>query len=253
MIGEEFSSGDSFVHRFDPRIKIVVAVLFSIVIAMADRLAVVLSGLFFSVVLTAIARLRIKEISYRLLIVNGFIFLLWVFLPFTFPGETLFSIGTLSASRDGVMYTLLVTIKSNTIILSCIALLATSSITTLVHALRHLYVPDKLVHLFFFCYRYIHVIHFEYIRLMNALKIRCFKPKTDIHTYRTYAHLVGMLLLKSYDRSKRVYNAMLCRGFKGKFWMLDHFSLKKSDLVSGIVMLLCIIGLVILQWGRTIL
>ena len=253
MIGEEFSSGDSFIHRIDPRIKIVIVVLFSIVIAVADRFPVLFSGVFFSVGLIAIARLSIIKVLYRLLIVNGFIFLLWVFLPFTFPGETLFSIGALNASRDGVIYALLITIKSNAIILASIALLATSSITTLVHALRHIYVPDKLVHLFFFCYRYINVIYLEYVRLTNAMKIRCFKPKTNMHTYKTYAYLVGMLLLKSYDRSERVYNAMLCRGFKGKFWMLDHFSLKKSDLVSGIIMLICIIGLVLLQWGQIVL
>lgn len=253
MIGEEFSSGDSFVHRLDPRIKIIIAILFSIVVAVADRFPVLLLGLFFSICLIAIARLSIKKISYRLLIVNGFIFLLWIFLPFTFPGETLFSLGALNASRDGVMYALLITIKSNTIILTSIALLATSSITTLVHALRHLYIPDKLIHLFFFCYRYIYVIYFEYVRLTNAMKIRCFKPKTNMHTYRTYAYLVGMLLLKSYDRSEGVYKAMLCRGFKGKFWVLDHFSLKKSDMVSGIMMFLYIIGLVILQWRQIIL
>ncbi|MFH1626040.1 MAG: cobalt ECF transporter T component CbiQ [Pseudomonadota bacterium] len=253
MIGEEFSSGDSFVHRIDPRIKVVIAVLFSIVVAVADRFSVLLLGLFFSVGLISVARLSIRKISYRLLIVNGFILLLWVFLPFTFPGATLFSLGPLTASRDGVMYALTITIKSNTIILTSIALLATSSVTTLVHALRHLYVPDKLVHLFFFCYRYIHVIHLEYVRLTNAMKIRCFKPKTNMHTYRTYAYLVGMLLLKSYDRSERVYQAMLCRGFKGKFWVLDHFSLKKSDMVAGIMMFLYIMALVIFQWGQIIL
>lgn len=253
MIREGFSLGHSFIHRLDPRVKLVIAILFSIVVAVADRFTVLLSGLLFSLIVIAMARLKIREVFYRLLVVNGFILLLWIFLPFTFPGDTLFSIGRLTASREGVIYSLLITIKSNTIILSCIALIATSSITTLVHAMRHLYVPDKLVHLFFFCYRYIHVIHLEYTRLLNAMRIRCFTPKTNIHTYRTYAHLVAMLLLKSYDRSERVYNAMLCRGFKGNFWMLDHFSLKGSDLISGTVMLLYIVGLVFLQWGKTIL
>jgi len=253
MIREEFSSGDSFIHRLDPRVKLVVAILFSIVVAVADRFTVLLSGLLFSIVIIAMARLKVRQVSYRLLIVNGFILLLWIFLPFTFPGETLFSIGRFNASREGIIYSSLITIKSNSIILSCIALIATSSITTLVHALRHLYVPDKLVYLFFFCYRYIHVIHLEYTRLVNAMRIRCFRPRTNIHTYKSYAYLVGMLLLRSYDRSERVYSAMLCRGFKGKFWMLDHFSLKRSDLVSGVMMLLYIMGLVLLQWRETIL
>ncbi|NIR17569.1 MAG: cobalt ECF transporter T component CbiQ, partial [Desulfobacterales bacterium] len=65
--------------------------------------------------------------------------------------------------------------------------------------------------LLFFSYRYIHVIYLEYVRLLNAMKVRCFHPRSDVHTYKAYAHLVGMMLLKSYDRSERVYGAMLCR------------------------------------------
>lgn len=104
-----------------------------------------------------------------------------------------------------------------------IALLSTSSIFNLIHALHHLNFPEKLIQLFFFTYRHIYTIHSEYIKLNNAIKIRGFKPKTNLNTYKTYAYLVGMMLVRSYVRSKRVYDAMLCRGFKGKFWILDHF------------------------------
>ena len=116
------------------------------------------------------------------------------------------------------------------------------------HALRHLYVPEKLVNLFFFSFRYIHVIQEEYVRLSNALKIRCFRPKSNVHTYKTYAYLLGMLLLRSYDRSCRVYQAMLCRGFRGEFWMLDHFQIRKSDLIFGGVIVLFVLGIGFSQW-----
>jgi cobalt/nickel transport system permease protein len=59
-----------------------------------------------------------------------------------------------------------------------------------------------------------------------------------------------MMLLKSYDRSERVYDAMLCRGFKGKFWVLDHFSLKRADLILSIIMILSIAALGFLQWVK---
>jgi len=167
-------------------------------------------------------------------------------LPFTFPGKNFYTLGSLNISQEGIKYALLITIKSNSIILAGIALLSTSSIFNLVHALRHLYLPDKLTQLFFFSYRYIQTIHSEYIRLNNAVKIRGFKAQTNFHTYRTYAYLVGMMLVRSYDRSKRVYNAMLCRGFKGKFWTLNHFVFKKSDFIAGTVMISYIIGLVLL-------
>ncbi|MEN3190213.1 MAG: cobalt ECF transporter T component CbiQ [Atribacterota bacterium] len=246
LIKEKFSEGDSLLHRLDPRIKIIVALFFSVIIAVTDKYTSLWGALFLAVAAVAVARLRTKELISRLLVVNSFIFLLWLMLPLTFPGEKIYTLASLSVSREGIKYAFLITVKSNSIILVGIALLSTSSIFNLVHALRHLYLPDKLTQLFFFAYRYTQTIHSEYIRINNALKIRGFKPQTNLHTYKTYAYLVGMMLVRSYDRSKRVYDAMLCRGFKGKFWTLNHFVFKKSDFVAGIVMISCIIGLVLL-------
>ena len=246
LIEEKFSEGDSFFHKLDPRVKIIVALLFSVIVAVSDKYTSLWGALFLAVAAVIVARLRTKEIISRLLVVNSFIFLLWLMLPFTFPGKNIYTLGSLNISQEGIKYALLITIKSNSIILAGIALLSTSSIFNLVHALRHLHFPDKLTQLFFFTYRYIQTIHSEYIRLNNAIKIRGFKAQTNFHTYRTYAYLVGMMLVRSYDRSKRVYNAMLCRGFKGKFWTLNHFVFKKSDFIAGIVMISCIMGLVLL-------
>jgi cobalt/nickel transport system permease protein len=250
MVAEEFSSGNSLMHGLDPRVKIIVATLFSIVVAVADRTEVLLFALSFSVCCVIVSGLPLAKIMRRLLLVNGFILLLWVLLPFSYPGTTLFSLGPLRATVEGIRYALSITIKSNTIILACIALLGTTPIFTLAHALRHLHVPDKLVQLLFFSYRYIHVIYLEYVRLLSAMKVRCFHPRSDLHTYKAYSHLVGMMLLKSYDRSERVHDAMVCRGFKGKFWILDHFSLKRGDLILFIIMILSIASLGFLQWAK---
>ena len=84
------------------------------------------------------------------------------------------------------------------------AVIASTRIFTIGHAMHKLDVPTKLVQLFFFTFRYIHVIYREYLRLVNAMKIRGFAPSTNLHTYKTFAYLVGMLLVKSSDRAKSV-------------------------------------------------
>ena len=152
---DNFARGDSLLHRLDPRVKIVVAVLFSVVVAVADRQACLATAVCLSLVLLFMARLPLREVFLRLLVVNAFIFFLCLFLPFTTGGETLFSIGPLNATREGIIYALLITVKSNTIVVALIALLATTPIITLGHALSHLYVPDKLIHLLFFTVRYL--------------------------------------------------------------------------------------------------
>ncbi len=250
MLEEEFITGDSLIHRLDPRARAVVCALFAIVVALSDRFTSLLPALMVSLVFVWIAGLPIKAVISRLLIVNAFVLLLWVFLPFTVTGEALFRIGPLAVTRQGILFAARITIKANTIMLSLIALLSTMSIFTLGGAMGHLYVPGKIVHLVFFTYRYIQVIHQEYDRLINAMKIRGFQPGNNVHTYKTFAYLVGMLLVKSYDRAERIRAAMLCRGFRGKFYNLSEFSLGSLDVVVMVFMFLAIAGIGALEWVR---
>ncbi|MGO9119089.1 MAG: cobalt ECF transporter T component CbiQ [Desulfomonilaceae bacterium] len=244
---EEFSLGDSWVHHADPRVKILATLIFAVVVALNHSLLASTLALTFPIVLVIAARLDLKKVLVRLALVNGFVVFLWFFLPFTFPGEIVWSLGPLDIHREGILYSLLITLKSNAIVLMVIALLGTSPVFNLVHALSHMWVPGKIVHLFFFCFRYIHVIHEEYHRLVNAMKVRGFKPGTNMHTYRTHAYLVGMLLVMSFDRSKRILAAMKCRGFKGKFYILHDYGMKKADYVLGTVTILFSLTLMVLK------
>ena len=212
MLEEGFIVGDSVIHRLDPRIKTFVAGVFSIVVAVSDRFPALIPALLIALSFIFLARLPIRRVIVRLLIVNAFIFFLWLLLPFTTEGSPLFSLGPLTATKAGILLATLITLKSNTIILALMALISTMSIFTMGRALRDLRIPAKIVHLIFLTYRYIHVIYLEYHRLIQAAKIRGFHPGNNIHTYRTYSYLIGMLLVKSYERAERVRAAMLCRG-----------------------------------------
>jgi len=249
---EELANGDSFVRQLDPRVKIVVVFLFSIVAAVSERVQVLLWALMLGLLIVGLARVPTAELFKRLLPVNLLVIFLWLFLPFTFGGEPLFSMGPLTVTREGVLYATRISIKSNAMMLVLIALVASTPIFTLGHAMHELGIPKKIVHLFFFTYRYIHVMHREYLRLINSIKIRGFVPANSLHTYKTFAYLVGMLLIRSLDRAQRVHNAMLCRGFRGDLYSLSKFSLKRKDVVSLVVMLTVIVLLGVLEWKKTI-
>lgn len=248
MIEEQFASGDSFVHGLDPRIRLTTAFIYAVVVALSNRFPAILSALSVSLVLIALARLPWRKVLHRLMAVNGLIVFLWIFLPFTYEGETWFTLGPLQATREGVVFALQITIKCNAILLALIALLATIPIVTLGHAMGTLRVPDKLIQLFLFTYRYVHVIFQEYDRLRNAMRARGFVPRTNTHTYRSYAYLVGMLLVRSHDRAERIYQAMLCRGFRGKYHTLSRFSVTSVDVAYGMAMMSVILTMVLIQW-----
>ena len=249
---EEPSPKDSIIARLDPRIKIVTVFFFSIAVAVLNRIPVLLCALMLAFLIVLTAKVSIKELIKRLTPVNMLVGFLWLFLPFTFAGKPIFYIGSLPVTHEGVLYATRISIRSNAIMFMMIVLVVTTSIFTLGHAMHALKIPKKIVHLFFFTYRYIHVMQREYIRLVNSMKIRGFRAKTNLHTYKTFAYMIGMILIRSFDRAQRVHNAMLCRGFKGNLYSLKTFSIKKRDMASLVLALAVIIMLGVLEWKKTI-
>jgi len=244
---EEFAEGKSYIHSLDPRIKIAGLVPFILVVALTSKLQVSLLAVIAGITLVLFSRINFIALLKRLYAVNIFILFLWLILPFTIPGRKFLALGALKASYEGIFYTLNITLKANAIILCTIALVGTTPIFRIAHALRCLKIPEKLVYLFFFSYRYITVLHEEYDSLNRAMKMRAFKPRTNLHTYKSYANLIGILLVRSYDRSQRIYQAMLCRGFKGKFPALSSFRTNKRDFAFLIFMLLFTIFLIMVE------
>ncbi len=248
MLEEPFATGQSQIHRLDPRLKVLFATVYSFVVALSDRFPSLFAALALSFLLIGLARLNIREVAKRVLIVNGLILFFWLVLPLTFEGETLFYFGPFAVTREGLLISARITLKSNAILLAFVALIASTSIATLGHALNRLRIPEKIVHLLLLTYRYVFVIEQEYQRLVRATKIRGFRPRSNMHTYRTYAYLIGMLFVRASERAARVHQAMLCRGFKGKFYCLREFSFSRLDFVWSAFMAIAVIGLGIVEW-----
>jgi cobalt/nickel transport system permease protein len=250
MISEPFATGSSIVHQLDPRIRVGFTILYAFVVALSYQFSVLTAALVLSVMLVVISQIRIKEVFKRIVMVNAMILLLWVILPFTFNGEVLTRMGSLAIYRPGVTLAAQITLKSNAILLAFIALVATMPLATLGRALHRLRVPQKIVHLLLMTYRYIFVIEQEYKRLLRAAKIRGFQPGTNINTYRTFSYVIGMLFVRSAARAERVHQAMLCRGFKGKFYSLQEFKAGRAGWLFSIIMTILIIGLIVMEVSK---
>ncbi len=247
MLEEVFTIGNSLCHMVDVRLKIVFTLFFSFFIALSQKMEVLYCGLFCAVCTIFLARLPWLEVLRRLRVVNFFNLLFWLILPLTLAGEN-----TPQAALFGVpglLLALQITLKSNAILLMFLAMIATSPFFVVAHALSALHLPDKFVYLLMLTYRYIFVLEAEYKKLATAAKMRCFLAKTSIHTYKTYAYLFGMLLVKASLRGEKVYQAMLCRGFNGAFYSLHTFCFRQLDWFAAAVMFLILLLLIWLQWG----
>ena len=248
MVCETFSYIDSPVHRLDPRLRVVAAAAFTVVVAVSRCASVVQAALALAVLTAALARLPAWPALKRLAAVNVFVVLIVATLPLAIAGETVLAIGPLAWSRPGLLRAGLIAGKVNAIVLMFTALLSTVEPATLGQALGCLRVPAKLIHLYLFTVRYADVLHHEYHRLREAMKVRAFRPRACWHTYRTYGHLIGMLLVRSFDRSERILQAMKCRAFRGSLHLIGQFSLARRDAVFAAASALGLLVLLGLEW-----
>lgn len=230
---EEFAEGTSIWHRMDPRVKIPAVLAFTLIVAFSGDFLVLSLATMGAVAALITAGLDGRKVLARLAVVNGFVLFLWLFLPFTAHGAVVAGWGWLEIRREGILLSLAITMKANAIAAVTMALLGTSSIFRLVHAMGHLRAPASLLQMFFFCYRYLSVIHEEYTRLRTSMRVRCFHPRMGFHGYRSLAYLVGMLFVRSNDRSERIYDAMRLRGFDGVFRTLNHLHMHRLDWIAA--------------------
>ena len=257
-MNEQFAFGRSFFHTLDPRAKIIAVSILTVIIALTKQYSVAGTGLLIGVIFLFISRLDPVSVVKRLLALNSFTLFLWLTLPLTYGGSSSLSIGSLPLSDFGIRLASLITLKTNSIVLIVICLLATSPIGALGHALHRLRLPTKLCYLLLYSYRYVFVIHQEYKRLRRAAKMRNFSAGTSFHTYKTYGYLFGMTVIQSWNRSKRVNQAMLLRGFSGKLISLDQLQFTGKDYCFFLLLVFITAGLLLtgflwpLPWKESI-
>jgi cobalt/nickel transport system permease protein len=240
-------SGESYIHQVDPRLRIAAAALFALIVVAGRDFVMLSTGLGIAALVAVLAQLSWFTTLKRMLAMDFFIVAMLIMLPLTLPGEALFQFGPLTASREGVLRAVEIALKANSVILALLALVGTIEVVTLGHALHHLRMPEKLVHLFLFTVRYIEVLNREYRRLRRAMQARAFVARSNWHTWRSIGYLLGMLLVRSLERSERIMAAMKCRGFRGQYYVLDHFAMDRRDWLFAASFGGCLLGLVGLE------
>jgi cobalt/nickel transport system permease protein len=231
------------VRRLDPRVRIVACVVFAVVVVSLHDFVALAAAVLCACMAMATARMPIAKTLRRMIAMDSFIIFMLVMLPFTVPGDVIFTVFGLPASWQGLYQAIGIALKANAIVLMLMALAGTMESTVLGHALYRLRVPETLVHLLMFTVRYVDVLHQEYQRLRTAMKARGFRPRNSRHTYQTFGYLVGMMLVRALERSERVLAAMKCRGFSGRIYLIDDMRLASRDAWFATLSLLVVAAL----------
>ena len=249
---DRYHDAQSLVHRLDPRVKISVTILFILSNLLLPDGAWIGFALSWGLVLLASlsSTFGIAYTLKRSLIALPFA-LAAVTVLFSIPGEavTQFRIGSLHlvVTDAGLLRFSSILLRSWLSIQMAVLLVATTQFPDLLHALRHLHVPAVLVAIVSFMYRYLFVLADEAMRLLRARQARSAAAEglesggKLSWRARVAGNMAGQLFLRSYERSDRIYNAMLARGYTGTLLTLNPHTMQSQDWVVFIFSILLLL------------
>jgi cobalt/nickel transport system permease protein len=238
---------DSLVARLDPRWKLAALLIAAGVFAVLQSLPAAETALAAALILVLVSRLPMRWYLQRLAPVVLFVGAVVLTLPLLVRDtEPVLRLGPLALSQSGLRLAILLACKGLGIVSLMLVLVGTAPLEDSIRAAHALRVPGLLVHLSMLTYRYLFVLAGELAQLRVALRLRGYHNRLNRHSFRTIGHVVGTLLVRSYERSERVGQAMRLRGFDGQFRSLRCFQTSRRDVLGSMVVIGCALGL--LAW-----
>jgi cobalt/nickel transport system permease protein len=244
----------SHLSRCDPRWKLAALLFAAVVVATLRVPRVAAAALLGSLLLALLARLPPRWFASRLAALGLFLALFTLPLPWLLaddgPGWTC---GPLRLSRHGVETALLLNAKAIALVTLLLVMQATAPLESTLKAAHSLRIPGLLVQLSLLTYRYVFVLAEELRRLRIALRVRGYRPRAGLHSYRMAGRLAGTLLVRGYERAERVGQAMRCRGFDGQFRSLHSFATRPLDVLTFGIIAASAASLAVWDWWPDLL
>ena len=205
---DRYSDLSSPVHRFDPRVKTAVAAVAVVCVATLPpgRPG---AAVFFAasiLFLWLLARLPIAFLARRIAMLAPFILLMSFSAAWT---------KYRAMDSGAVLFASYVVLRAAVAVAVLSLLASTTPFPRLLSALGWYRVPAIMLSLLAFTYRFIYVLVDELERLNVGRRSREFS-KNLVVAWRGRAWMLGSFLVRSLERSERVYQAMLARGYAGK-------------------------------------
>ncbi len=256
----QYYKGDSFVHKMDPRIKILITVLFIVMIFMCKNfLSLLLTGVFLAVSVFA-SKVPFKMFFKSLKpIIPIVLFTAVINIFYIGGGKELFSLGFVTVTTKGIFTAVFMAIRIVLLIMSSSILTYTTVPTMLTDAIEKLLSPLKIFHIqvhtlammMTLALRFIPTLIEEIERIMNAQKARGADFENGSFTDRAKA-LVPVLIPLFVSAFRRAYElafAMNCRcytGGEGRTRM-KQMKLKASDFIALAVFIVGLIGVIMIN------
>ena len=218
------------IHAFDPRVKLVLALVFIFTNALLPLGAWPVYILMFSLILAVEMLVGAGRGVCAQTLGAGAAFCAWRRCRCCLRSRASpwfsFSIGAwdLSMSQAGLERFISIALKSWISFQAAIVLASTTTFPDLLVAMRAIKIPRLLVSVFGLMWRYLFVLVDEALRLMRARTARSgHSDQPGLKTggslawrARVTGGMAGNLFLRGFERSDRIYMAMVSRGYDGE-------------------------------------
>lgn len=245
---DKYAHRRSAVHSWDPRVKLVSFSFLIFSLALLPGPFSASLGLVAAIILVIVSRIPFTFVLKQLRWVTVFILFFLVIMPLTVPGKRIVGAGPVTISEEGLRLSFLIALRAVSICMIIFPMFGTTEFHRSLKALGKLKLPEKLIQLIMFTYRYIFVLLEELRRMSTAARARLFKKGTNVHTLKVAGNLTGMLFIRGFERTEHIYNAMASRGYKGKLKNQDEFRLAKSDFLKAFCVITLALALNIIGW-----
>lgn len=225
---DELAARDTPLARFDPRAKLVAALVFVVVVVSFERHAVaaLLPLALFPLVLAVLGEVPALPLLRKLAAVAPFALMVGLFNPWLDRTPVpVFGDFTLAAgwwSFASILLRFALTVGT------ALVLVAGTGMGPLCAALARLQVPRVFTVQLLFLYRYAFVLGAEAARMATARRLRSAGRRPGP---ASYGPLLGQLLLRAFQRAQRIHQAMRARGFDGELRSLRVLRWQPRDTV----------------------
>lgn len=230
---DKFANLKSPLHSFDPRVKIISLSILIFSIVLLQNLKGAFIGLILAIILVFLSKIPFSFIFIHLRWVLLFIFAIFFIICLTVPGSVLVKLSFLSVSREGIKLSFLISLRAISAVLLIFPMIGTTKFNVTLTALQKIGIPNKLIQLLMFTYRYIFLFLDEGKRIFIAANSRGWVKKTNVSSLNIMGNLVGMLLVRSFERTEHLRDAMVSRGYDGRLRILDELTLNFKDFIKA--------------------
>jgi cobalt/nickel transport system permease protein len=256
---DQFQHQSSRIHDLDPRIKVLVVVGYILSNALLPDGSWPAFALAWLVLLAANdqSKLGLGYTFKRSFVALPFA-LVAVSAIFSPQGQPLaeWNLGfiTLIPTDFGLMRFISILLRSWLSVQMAILLVATTQFPDLIHAFEHLRLPRILTTVTAFLFRYLFVLTNEVLRMKRARESRSAgldgrkRGGSILWRARVTGSMVGQLFLRSYERSDRIYHAMISRGYAGHLRTLTPHTLARKDWTIFAITIIFVILIQLVGW-----